>query len=127
MFLNHVGKLLVRFKPLPAQLGFPVVEELARPGFRVVGPELIEGFPQDVSGVQPLIGIEEKLEAVFALAGQVLGVREQDVFLTLDEGALVTCNAGIFCLADFIEGLAEVTQNVELVEQDGGIRGMDLR
>jgi len=36
---------------------FPVVEELAGPDFGVVSPELVEGFPKNVGGVEPLVGL----------------------------------------------------------------------
>jgi len=54
-------------------------------------------------------------------------MRQQDVFLSLDELALVAREAGIFLLADFIERLAEMPQDMELVEQNVGIRRMSLR
>jgi hypothetical protein len=43
-------------------------------------------------------------------------VRQQDIFLSLDELALRPRDAAIFGLADFIEGLAEMAKDVELVE-----------
>ena len=45
-------------------------------------------------------------------------------FCPLDEAALTARHAGVLTLADLIEGVAEMPQDVELVEQDAGLGGM---
>ena len=54
-------------------------------------------------------------------------MRQQGVFLALDEAALLALEPGVLGLADLVERLAEVAQHVELVEQDGGLRGIRVR
>jgi hypothetical protein len=51
-------------------------------------------------------------------------VREERVLLALDEAALLAGKAGILALAYLVERVAQVAQDVELVEQDGGLRGI---
>jgi hypothetical protein len=55
--LDPVSNLFVWLRALPAKLGFPVVEDFTGPGFDSVGPEPIEGLPQDVGSIQPLVGL----------------------------------------------------------------------
>ena len=62
MAFDHGGELFVRGKTLPAKLDLPVVEELSCPDFGVVSPELVEGFPQNVIGVQSLVGFQQKFQ-----------------------------------------------------------------
>jgi len=54
-------------------------------------------------------------------------MREQNIFLPLDELALVARQPRIFRFADFIERVAKVPQDMELVEQNGGVRRVRLR
>ncbi len=51
-------------------------------------------------------------------------MREQRVFLALDEAPFLAIEAGLFLLADLIEPIIQVAQDVEPVEEDGGLRGM---
>ena len=99
---NHLRKLLIRLKALPAELGFPVVEELTGPGLGVVGSELIKCLPKDVGSVQPLVGFEQQFQALLTFAGKIFPVCKQDVFLTLDELALITRDARVFRFADLM-------------------------
>src|SRR5712691_1668592 len=122
--LNHRGELLVRRQALPLQRRPPVLEEAARPALPAVVPELAERFLEQVRGVQPLVGGEQGRERPAAAEGQVLAVRQQGVLLALDEPALPPGHAGILALADLVEGVAQMAQDVELVEQDAGLRGV---
>jgi hypothetical protein len=51
-------------------------------------------------------------------------VGQQRVLLPFDEAALTARHAGVRALADLIEGVAEMPQDVELIEQDAGLRGV---
>lgn len=59
--LDHGGKLLQRFKPLPAQLRFPVLKELSRPGRVAVVPELPERLFEHIGLVEPFVCLEQHL------------------------------------------------------------------
>src|SRR5271166_5164362 len=89
MTLDHLRKCLVGFQALPFQLGAPVLEELPCPGLAVVVPELTEGFFQQVSGVEALVGGQQEPQVFPSAAGEVLRVRQQRVLLALDEATLL--------------------------------------
>ncbi len=54
----------------------------------------------------------------------MLAVGEQGVFLPLDEPTLPARHAGVLALAHLVERLAQMAQDVELVEQDAHLRGV---
>src|SRR5208283_1980438 len=83
--LDHLGEFLIGRQALPLQARPPVIEEFTRPGFAVVVPELAEGFFQQVGGVQALVGRQQQLQVLAGGAGEVLRVRQERVFLALDE------------------------------------------
>src|SRR5271163_1784874 len=51
-----------------------------------------------------------------------LATRQQRVLLALDEAPVLAADAGVFRLAHLVERLPEMTHDVELVEQDRGLR-----
>ena len=118
MAINHIGELLVGRQALPLEARAPVLEETPRPAFALVVPELAEGLLEQVGGVQALVGRKQGLERFPAVSAQVLPVRQQGVFLTLDVAALLAGQPGVFALADLVERLAQVAHDMELVEQD---------
>src|SRR3984885_2230980 len=122
MAIDHVGEALVGFEALPFEAGAPIVEEAPCPALAPVIPELAEGLLQDVGGAQPLVGGEQELERAFALQGEIVVARQQRVFLTLDEASFLAAETGVLGLAHLVERLAEMAQDVELVEQDRGLR-----
>src|SRR6266849_4580232 len=125
--LNHRGELLVGAQALPLEGRPPVLEEAARPALAPVVPELPERFLEQVRGVQPLVGGEQRRERPAAAEGQVLAVGQQGVLLPLDEPALPAGHTRVLALAHLIEGVAQVAQDMELVEQDAGLRGLARR
>ena len=90
----------------------PPREEGAGPALGLVTPELATGLFEQVGGVQALVGLEQLGEGSAAVEGEVLAVGEQRRALSLDEGAVLGC------AADGVERLAEVTHDMELVEDD---------
>ena len=60
--INHGGEFLVGPQALPLEGRPPVLEEAARPALAAVVPELAEGFLEQVGGVQPLVGGEQRRE-----------------------------------------------------------------
>ena len=62
MVLNHLCKLLIRFKPLPLQAVFPSIKEGTGAALREIIPELAERLFQQVSGIQTSIGAEQFFE-----------------------------------------------------------------
>lgn len=61
MTFDHGCELFEGFKSLPAQTALPVIEEASRPAFTSVVPELAEGLLEQVGGVEPLVGREQRL------------------------------------------------------------------
>jgi hypothetical protein len=121
MVINHISALLIRLQPLPFERRTPVPEEAARPALLLVTPELAKGLLEQVGGVQPLVGSEQGPQCLSALQRKVLPARQQRVLLALDEATLFPGHACILALAHLIEGVAQVANDMELVEQDGSL------
>src|SRR3954471_271507 len=61
VLVDHPGELLVRLETLPPQGRPPSVEESPRPNLPLVVPQLAEHLLEQVSLVQPPIGLEQRL------------------------------------------------------------------
>ncbi len=118
MSINHFGEILKRFESLPLQTRTPVLEESPRPTLALVVPELTEGLLEQLRRVQALVGREQRLEGLLAFQVEILAVREQRVFLSLDVASLLAAEPRIFALANLVECLAQVPHDVKLVEED---------
>lgn len=57
---DHGGKFLIRLKPLPAQLRFPVLEEFLGGGGIGIIPQLSERFLEKIGFVQALVGLQKQ-------------------------------------------------------------------
>src|SRR6185312_6856255 len=55
---------------------------------------------------------------------QVLPPRQEVVLLPLDEATILSRESGVFPFANSVEGIVQVPQDVELVVEDLGVRGM---
>src|SRR4051812_4905363 len=108
MAVDHVSKPLVRLEPLPLKACAPIVEEAPRPALAPVIPQLSKRLLQDISGIQTLVGGQQQREQSLAVQGEIVVVRQQRVFLTLDEASVVAAQPGIFGLAHLVERLAEM-------------------
>ena len=124
--VDHRGELLEGLQPLPLEGLPPVVEETPCPAGRVVVPQLLERFLQKVGRVQPLVGVEQQLQALPSREGEVSPARQEGVLLALDEPAFRPGESGVFALADLVHGLLQMAQDVELVVDDQGLRGVAL-
>src|SRR5438552_19124434 len=122
MTINHCGELFVGLESLPLERRSPVLEEAPRPALPLVIPELPEGFLEQVSGVQSLVGSEQPPERGATLQAQTLPVGEQRVLLSLDKTALLAAQPRVLAAPHFVQGLVQVAQHVELVEQDRRLR-----
>ena len=122
MEVNHVGEALVGLGPLPLEVGTLVVEESLCPAFTTVIPELAERLLQDESGIEPLVGREQQCEWAFAVRSEIVTVRQQRVLLSYDKTPILTAQAGVSGLAYIVEGLGEVSHDMELVEKDSRLR-----
>src|SRR6266567_4083159 len=124
VLLDHRGKSLVGREALPLEGRPPVLEEAPRPTLAVIAPELPERFFEQVRRVEPLVGGEQGLQGPPAIQGEVLTMREKRVLLALDETPILSRETRVLALADKVEGDAEVTQDMELVEEDARLRRM---
>src|SRR5215471_8331545 len=109
------------------RLETPILEEPLCPALALVIPQLTEALLEDIGGVEPLVGRKQRLQGLLAFERQVLPTRQQGVFLALDVAPVTAGKAGIFALATPIQGLAQMPHDMELVEQDRGLRRMRLR
>src|SRR5262244_1305986 len=124
MALNQFREFLVRLQPLPLQGSAPVRKEAPCPAFLLVGPQLAERLLEQVGGLHPLVGAEQDLERAAAFEGQMLAPRQQRILLPLDELTVGPAQAGVLAFPHLVQGLVEVAQDMELVEQNLGLRGM---
>lgn len=122
MPLDHTRELLERCQPLPAQTARPGLEEASCPTFAFVVPEWAEGLLEQVGGVEPFGGGQQRVERLPTLQRQVVAVRQLGVAAALDEAPRVTLHPGVFAPAHRLQGLVQMAQDVELVEHDLGVR-----
>src|ERR1700730_3711595 len=127
MPVDQLGKLLVRLQALPLQLSTPVLEELTSPGLAGVVPQLCERLREEVGGVQALGGRQQQLEVLSSVTGEILRMRQQCILLSLDELPVPATEPGVFLLAYPVERLAQMPQDVKLVEQNSGLRRVAIR
>src|ERR1700720_499574 len=127
MTIDHLGELLIRLKPLPLEAGAPILEEASRPALALVAPQLSETLLEDIGGVEPLVGRKQRLQGLLAIEREILLARQQCVFLALDVAPTAPRKAPIFALANPIQGLAQMPHDMELVEQNRGLRRMRRR
>lgn len=124
MPLDHLGKRFIGGQPLPLQRRLPILKKLPCPSLFLIIPELTKRFLQKIGGVQPLVCSQQLPQRLAPVQSQVFPVGEQRVFLPLDVSAFLAAQPGVFTLSDFVERLSQMTQNMELVEENGRLRGM---
>src|SRR5207237_10843253 len=122
--INHLGELLIRLEPLPLEAPAPVLKEAPRPALALVAPQLAEALLEQIGRVEALVGRKQRLQCLLAVEREVLLAREQRVFLTLDVAPIAPREPPIFALANVIQGLAQMSHDMELVEQNRGLRRM---
>src|ERR1700704_275494 len=127
MMVNHRGELLVWPEPLPLEARAPGLEEAPCPAFALIAPQLAEALLEDIGRVEPLVGRQQCLQRPLAVEREVLPARQQGVFLALDVAPVAAGKPRVLALADRIQGFAQMAQDVELVEQNRGLRRMRLR
>src|SRR6266481_2338404 len=104
------------WQPLPLEARAPVLEEAPGPALAFVAPQLAKTLLENIGRVEPLVGCQQRLQCCLALQGEVLLARQQRVFLALDVAPLTACKPGILALANRIQGLAQMANDMELVE-----------
>jgi len=62
--------------------------------------------------------------ATLAFQGEIVATRQQRVLLALDEAPILAAETGVLGLSHLVERFAEMTHDVELVEQDRGLRSL---
>src|SRR6195256_5190226 len=127
MTIDHLGEFLIRREPLPLEACAPVLEEAPRPAFAFIAPQLAEALLENIGRVEPFVGRQQYLQRLLAVEREVLSAREQRVFLALDVAPLATLELGILALANRIQGLAQMANDMELVEQNRRLWRMRIR
>src|SRR3954468_16995809 len=127
MTIDHRGELLIGLEPLPLEACAPLLEEPPSPAFTFVAPQLAKALLENIGRVEPLVGRQQRLQRFLAVQREVLLARQQRVFLTLDVAPLAAREPRILALADRIQRLAQMADDMELVEQNRGSRCMRIR
>ncbi len=122
--IDHGGELLVGSQTLPFQGCAPVLEKATCPAFGLVVPELSECLFEHIGSVQAFVGFEQKLQGLAALAGKVLSVRKQRKLLAFDEASILAGQPRILALAHRVQRLSQMAYDMELVEQNTGLRSV---
>jgi hypothetical protein len=122
--VDHRGELLVGLETLPFKCRLPVLEEAPRSGLAPVVPQLPEGFLEQIGDVESVVGLQQLAQRTPPFQGQIVAVRQQRVFLALDDAAILATQPRVLALSDLIQGLSEMAHDVELVEQDAGLRSV---
>lgn len=120
------GKPFKGAEPLPLELLPPAGEELARPPLPAIGPELAEFFFEQVGRGQALVGAQQLLQGAAPSQCEIGAVGEERVPLALDEGPVLRRHAVILGATDLIHRVSQMTQDVELVKEDLGLRCVRL-
>src|SRR5215468_6799428 len=122
MTLNHLGEFLKRSEPLPFECCLPVLKEAPRPPFALIAPQLAKGLFEQVSDVEPLIGAQQGLQSLAAFQSEIVPVRQQRVFLSLDKASVFARKPTVFAFSHSIERLSQMTQHMKLVVENGRLR-----
>src|SRR6202043_3144001 len=114
-------------EPLPLEACAPVLEEAPRPAFAFVAPQLAEALLENIGRVEPFVGRQQRLQRLLAIEREVLPARQQRVFLALDVAPLAALEPGILALANRIQGLTQMADDMELIEQNRRLWRMGIR
>ena len=90
----------------------------------LVIPELPEGFFEHVGFVQALIGLEQERQGAPAVQIEISFMRQKRVALSFNEALILGRDPGVFLTPNLVEGVRQVPQNMELVEDDFGLGGV---
>src|SRR5438876_2457176 len=108
VLVDQGGELLVRLQALPFERLAPVVKKAACPTRSFVAPQLFERFLEKVGGVQTLVGVEQQFQSPPSGKGEVSPAGQQRVLLALDEASPRPGEAGVFALADLVQGFLQM-------------------
>ncbi len=123
---DQSGKLLKGPESLPLELLLPPGEELPRPALAAIRPELPEFLLEQVGRSQALVGPEQFPERAAAGQREIGAVGEERVALALDKGSVLRGHPCVLGPADLLHRVGQMTQDVELVEQNLRLRGLGL-
>src|SRR5262249_13732484 len=98
----------------------------SRPPGALIVPQLVKRLLEEVGLIQPFVGPEQQPQGLPPRQGKVLPVRQQRVPLPLDETPVLPAQAGILPFAHLFQRFPQVAEDVELVVEDRGLRGIPL-
>jgi hypothetical protein len=126
MALNQLGELFVGLQPLPFEGSAPVLEDAPCPALALGAPELAAGLREQGGRVHALGGGQQGLQCLAAFQGEIFTAREQRGLLPLAEAAVFAREPPICALAHLVQRLPPVAEEVELVKQKRGLRGVGV-
>ena len=91
-----------------------------------IGPDLAEGVLEQVGQREIAVGRQQGVELAASVGTEVFGVAQQVVSLAFEEGPAFGIRLGLGAAAHFADDFAEVGDEMELVEDDVGLRQMGL-
>jgi len=124
MTVELLGELLVGSTPLSLWAFVPVVRAAPRPALPIVVPELVEDLLEEVGGVERLVARQQLSEILATLLDEVLLSQGERAILPLDEGAVFAGTSSVLGLMLLVGRLAQVTHELEFVEEDRRHRRM---
>jgi hypothetical protein len=89
-------------------------------------PQLLEALAQEISDVQAGVGLQKAFEICASVVGQVFAPRQQHVALTFDVASILAGDAFVFRFANRVDRVAEMFDDVKLVEHDRSFRRVTL-
>jgi len=126
MLFYHAGKLVVRLEPAPFELVDPAIEETSGAGFRLIGPQVAEGFLEQMRLKEVAIGPQNLVERRPGLATHMNLPCKQDKLLAGQDPPETACGLVQLRSSDLIERIEQMPDDMELIidNPDAGAVGL---
>ena len=99
----------------------PPVEEIPCPSFSLIGPQLLKKFLEQINPVDLQVQPLQSAQSGSLLVSKVLGVLDPDVAGTRQEVGIGLPEGSSLGLANGVDSLQKMPNDMELVKDDGGI------
>ena len=114
MLFHHAGELVVRLEPAPFKLVDPAIEESSGTGFRLIGPQVVEGFFEQMRLKEVAVRPQNVIERRPGLAAHMGLPRKQDKFLAGQHPSETACGLIQLRPSDLIERSEQMPDDMEL-------------
>src|SRR3972149_2243410 len=124
MAFKHLSKFMVGFKTTPLELFHPVTKEFGGPGFRRIGPEVVEGFFQQIGFKELAVGAEQGIQSLSSVATDMISTRQQDKLLACQTPPKAPRRLAQFLFTNLIESFQKMLDDVKLVIDNLRLRAL---